>query len=174
MPGAPVARALLAVLDEPSFVPAAEIAEPSVPLRIHTNPNAASSSSTVSASHVLFLDAMRARIEHVRMRMTWALLLAFVACGGDDERPASWSYIHAAIIVPNCATSGCHSSLNKTRGLSFIDRDEARSIFIGWPVEISLLDGTRPDKPRMPPDQPLPQADIELIRRWIDAGQGDN
>jgi hypothetical protein len=26
-----------------------------------------------------------------------------------------------------------------------------------------------PGKPRMPPDQPLPQADIDLIQKWIDA-----
>jgi hypothetical protein len=104
-----------------------------------------------------------------------AVALSGLGCGGDvDERPASWAYIHAAIIVPNCATSGCHSDLSKTRGLSFMDRETSRATFIGWPVELNLLRGERADVTRMPPDQPLPDADIELIGRWIAEGQMDN
>jgi hypothetical protein len=33
---------------------------------------------------------------------------------------------------------------------------------------MSLLEGD--ERRRMPPDAPLPAADIELIRRWIEAG----
>ena len=33
-----------------------------------------------------------------------------------DDRPASWTYVHAAVIAPNCATSNCHSDLAATAG----------------------------------------------------------
>ncbi len=108
------------------------------------------------------------------VRGAWiAGCLALLGCGAEvDERPASWSYIHAAIIVPNCATSSCHSALARNKGLSFQDRDEARDNFIGWPVDPSLLRVGLIF--RMPPDQPLPEADIQLIERWIAAGRPDN
>jgi hypothetical protein len=111
------------------------------------------------------------------MRRAWCLALPLfaAACAGDlDGRPASWSYIHAAIVVPSCAQAGCHSELGRAAGLSFVDRDTARALFIGFPVELSLLRGQRPDKPRMPPDLPLPDGDLELIGRWIAAGQPDD
>lgn len=109
------------------------------------------------------------------------LLLALVlvpSCTADPaDRPATWSYLHAAVIVPNCATSSCHSSLAETAGLTLDDPDEAyeqllaRSFVVpGDPSStlMSLLAGD--ERRRMPPDAPLPAADIELVRLWIEAG----
>jgi hypothetical protein len=101
------------------------------------------------------------------------------ACGGDDDRPARWSYISAAIIEPNCTTSRCHSSFSSTGGLRLEGADESWAILVGydergnyvWPGDparsklMSLLRGS--ETWRMPPDQPLPDADIALIEQWI-------
>lgn len=106
-------------------------------------------------------------------------LLAIVAsCTGDPaDRPASWSYIHATIIAPSCATSSCHSDLARTAGVVLDDPDEAYDVLVerrfvipgdpGSPL-MSLLHGD--ERPRMPPDAPLPAADIDLVRGWIEAG----
>jgi Planctomycete cytochrome C len=79
--------------------------------------------------------------------------------------------------VPNCATSSCHSSLAETAGLSLDDPDDSyaelrsrRFVVPGDPSStlLSLLEGE--ERRRMPPDAPLPAADIELVRLWIEAG----
>ncbi|HKA90357.1 MAG TPA: hypothetical protein VKE22_21995 [Haliangiales bacterium] len=98
------------------------------------------------------------------------------ACGSEpDLTHPSWRYIHAAIVVPNCATSGCHSTLSQTHGFDLQNRDTAYQVFtIGYPDVTSLLRGKSPNDYRMPPDQPLPEADIELIERWYADGAQDN
>lgn len=79
--------------------------------------------------------------------------------------------------MPNCATSSCHSSLAETAGLTLDDPEEsykellARNFVVpGDPSStlMSLLEGE--ERRRMPPDAPLPAADIELVRLWIEAG----
>jgi hypothetical protein len=106
-------------------------------------------------------------------------LLALAACGAEmDDRPARWSYIYPAIIVPNCATSGCHSALTQTAGINFSDKELARGAANGYLNGGALLRGTATkadgsQEYRMPPDQPLPDADIELIDRWFAAGEPD-
>ena len=114
------------------------------------------------------------------------VVLAFVgtaACAGDvDDRPVRWSYIASAILRPNCATSSCHSSRAASGDLELEDPDVAYESLLGedaegdyvvpgHPQESKLLRLLRADEvDRMPPDQPLPDADIELIERWVLAG----
>jgi hypothetical protein len=112
------------------------------------------------------------------MRLMLALLAGVVACAGDPtERPATWSYLHPAVIAPNCATSSCHSALVETAGLALGDREasyaqlvELQFVVPGDPASalVPLLEGD--ERPRMPPDAPLPAADIDLVRAWIEAG----
>jgi hypothetical protein len=103
-------------------------------------------------------------------------LVGLSACASDvDDRPATWSYIHPAIVVPNCATSGCHSSLTMTFGYDFENKDTARDLFIRSVPVPAIFEGTYVldtgvYQYQMPPDQPLPQADIDLISRWLNAG----
>ena len=115
--------------------------------------------------------------------MTRALMLSVLvlsACGADfDDRPDTFSYIHAAIVLPNCATSGCHSSLAKTKDIDLEDKASAYLVFKNEHFDhvdiVLLLKGdVPPDFYRMPPDQPLPNVDIELIQRWYDDGKQDN
>ena len=120
--------------------------------------------------------------------MRYLPLLLLVACGSDDvcrDRPVSWAYIHAAIIVPNCATSGCHAALTQAGGgfllnspINLQDRERAYDTLRGISGAIDLLrrgalkgpNDTGTDDYRMPPDQPLPNADIDLIQCWVDSG----
>lgn len=109
-----------------------------------------------------------------------ATLLAITGLGCTDDprdRPMTWTYLHAAIIVPSCATASCHSSVAATAGLTLDDADDAYAqllardfVIPGDPASVlmSLLEGE--ERRRMPPDAPLPHADIELIRAWIEDG----
>jgi hypothetical protein len=107
------------------------------------------------------------------------ICLACAACGSDvDDRPATFSYIQAAILVPNCATSGCHSAQAQVGGINFEERDQSHGYLL---LERFVLPGQLHNSPllkllrgreiwKMPPDQTLPEADIQLIERWILAG----
>lgn len=118
-----------------------------------------------------------------RIRSAEALAFAFIlalaaACTGDpNERPATWAYLHPAIIAPSCATSSCHSARVETAGVALDGARDAYDALIdrgfvvpGDPAStlMSLLEGD--ERGRMPPDAPLPAADIELIQIWIEAG----
>ena len=115
-------------------------------------------------------------------RTRWVLLVGALslapACGGADDRPARWSFISSAIVEPGCATVNCHSSVSARAGIDLHDRA------IGYDTLINLLyviPGDTQDSSllsllnaqgarRMPPDAPLPPADIDLVSAWIAAG----
>jgi hypothetical protein len=115
----------------------------------------------------------------VRSLIILVVVVMTAGCDAKDERPATWSYISATIITPNCATSGCHSRLAATYGLQLDTKEGAYQDLVGGgyvvpgdPTESKLmwlLTGTEVVT-RMPPDNPLPDADIELVRRWIEDG----
>ena len=119
-----------------------------------------------------------------------ATLLAVlgVGCEGVDDRPASFGYVHAAVIKPNCTTSNCHSGLTGQAGLKFDDPEATYVYLLGRTCEDQGIPGTptgnlvvpfEPESSRlmyllrgdevdiMPPDTPLPDAEVELIERWI-------
>lgn len=116
-----------------------------------------------------------------------------VSAGCGDERPASWSYISPAIIQPNCATSSCHSRAAAAAGLdlsdatggyrslldqrlpagrpmaNYLGKDPPRQLVSkGHPTQSRLLNMLRGIGANvMPPDRPLPGADIDLVEQWI-------
>jgi len=105
--------------------------------------------------------------------------VAIVGCGGTtDDRPAKWSFISPAITEPSCATVNCHSALAQKAGVDLHDRAAGFATLAGR----GFVDPAMPDASavlfmmrgqgslRMPPDGPLPEADIVLIRNWIAAG----
>ena len=118
-------------------------------------------------------------------------MAVLVGCGGEENRPADWSYISPAIIQPNCATSSCHSKAAAVAGLDFstaddgyhgltkeklpsVTMDDGRDklprqlILPGNPYESRLVNMLRARGTwRMPPDRPLAEADIALIETWI-------
>lgn len=110
-------------------------------------------------------------------------ILGIAACANDDHvRPATVEYLTEAVLIPSCAPAQCHSSFKQAEGLSFTTVDEAR-ISINSMVDGSLVDVDEgnPDNAlfyrvlvrtidRMPFDQPMANADIELIREFIEIG----
>ncbi len=130
-------------------------------------------------------------------RFLGALALSVVlgACGGEENRPASWSYISPAIIQPNCATSSCHSKGAAVAGLDLSgttagykslfeqripsnrpsnltkapDPQPLRPLVVkGNPAHSRLLNMMRGIGANlMPPDRPLAEADIDLVEKWI-------
>jgi hypothetical protein len=113
----------------------------------------------------------------VRWQCCTALAFATACAADPSERPATWSYLHAAVIAPNCATSSCHSERAATASVALDDADSAYAVLIdrmyvvpGDPAStlLDLLEGD--ERNRMPPDAPLPAADTELVRAWIMAG----
>ena len=147
---------------------------------------------------------MRARARHIGL-LAAAIAAVAVGCGdGADPRPASWSYLSAAILQPSCATASCHSPGAAVAGLDFSDAERGYlSLTRLWvwvvdptgeltencrviegvrvcqrtvrplvnpynPAQSRLIHMLRAEgAPRMPPDRPLPEADILLIERWI-------
>jgi len=108
----------------------------------------------------------------------WVLLGLCCGCGGAlDERPARWDYLHEAIVRPSCATAGCHDRNRQAGGVTLEDPTQAAALLLeeryvipGDPASplLFLLEGV--ERNRMPPDAPLPAADVALIRRWIEEG----
>ena len=110
-----------------------------------------------------------------------AVLAVFAGAGcgeGGDDRPAKWSIIAATIMEPSCATVNCHSAITQRAGVDLHAREIGYYTLIngyyvipGSPDQsavISLMNAV--GSLRMPPDVPLPDADIALIERWIAVG----
>jgi hypothetical protein len=123
------------------------------------------------------------------MRLPRLLLIAVAtgalgALGGcvepTDERPATFEYIVDTILRPSCATATCHNSMTRREGLSFDSYEEARETFRREPlvtdievpennqlIQVVTVSADNEFIPRMPIDGPLPEANIELMRKWI-------
>ena len=110
-----------------------------------------------------------------------ALSMVVSGCNGTtDDRPATWSFISATITEPSCATVNCHSAITHQGGVDLSAREigyqtlvtnsngQTYYVYPGYPqyspvVNLMNAEGSI----RMPPDNPLPQADIQLIEQWI-------
>nr|HEX4317152.1 c-type cytochrome domain-containing protein [Kofleriaceae bacterium] len=111
-----------------------------------------------------------------------ALALTTAACSAtSDTRPETADYVIQAILVPACGRGGCHTEDTQPHGLAFdtianaktalATRDRGRQMVIaGDPDNSELVTVLVDTRSPMPPDQPLADADIDLIARWIAAG----
>ena len=111
-----------------------------------------------------------------------ALVSFLLGCSAStDARPETADYIIEAILVPQCGRGGCHDPDAQPHGLAFDTIADSLAAMQttqrGMPMVVpGDPDGSRlvtvlvdPNRP-MPPDQPLANADIDLIARWIAAG----
>jgi hypothetical protein len=107
-----------------------------------------------------------------------AQFLLWIGCGqGGDDRGTSWSSISATIVQPSCATANCHASITRQAGVDLSTIKEGYEVLLnGHYVTVGDPEGSRlvlllrgVGSRRMPPDFALPNADIELIERWIAA-----
>ena len=112
-----------------------------------------------------------------------ALAIVVSGCNGtSDDRPPTWSFISATIMEPSCATVNCHSAITHQGGVDLSARAVGYQslvptyfVFPGNPQDspvVNLMNAV--GSIRMPPDNPLPEADIQLIESWIAAGAQDN
>lgn len=104
------------------------------------------------------------------------------ACGTDpDTRPQTADYIIEAILVPYCGRGACHSTNTAAHDLIFDTIDGALAAMSRNERGQRLVVANDPDHSRlytvlvdsrrvMPPDIPMPTADIDLIRAWIADG----
>ena len=117
-----------------------------------------------------------------------ALSSVVSGCNGTtDDRPPKWSFISATIMEPSCATVNCHSAITHQGGVDLSAREigyqtlvsnsggKTYYVYPGYPqyspvVNLMNAEGSI----RMPPDNPLPQADIQLIESWIADGAPNN
>lgn len=104
----------------------------------------------------------------------------------DDPAPPTWSLVSAAVMQPSCGSASCHSALSRRAGVvldsaaagytSLVAAEPEPFVRAGLPAEsrlMYLLAGV--DVARMmPPSEPLPTVDIELVARWICAGAEDD
>jgi len=130
---------------------------------------------------------MKAPIRHL-IQPVLALAAAALAPACSTDRPAQWSYIHAAIIRPSCATASCHSYAASVGGIDLSTPASAYTLLTGRVCGAPELPGEapgnfvvpyQPERSRllyllrgqdtyvMPPDVPLAPAEIDLISEWI-------
>ncbi len=116
------------------------------------------------------------------MRMvfrTLACALAIVTgCGtSPDERPPTLEVVALSILSPSCGQVQCHSSSTKLRAYAFDTLAGNRAALL----KLVGVGGTKPNNKlmevltatggeRMPPDVPMDEQDIALIKEWIDGG----
>jgi Planctomycete cytochrome C len=113
-------------------------------------------------------------------RALCALLVIATSCA-SEERPETADYIIEAILVPKCGRAGCHSSETEQHGYAFDTIDNAIAamtstdrgrmlVSAGSAGDSDLYQVISGDREIMPPDSPLPTADIDLIAQWINDG----
>jgi len=120
-------------------------------------------------------------------------MVALAACGTtEDDRPATLRYVTESILAPSCGEAQCHSTFKQSLGDVFdtvvgarqslhrnglalySDRTNAADAeLIHWVTDDKPFNRTDPQGNiigRMPWDAPLPNADIDLMKKWIAAG----
>jgi hypothetical protein len=71
----------------------------------------------------------------------------------------------------NCAISGCHTGATPAGNASFTTYESIKAKAADGKIEARAIDG----KPTfMPPTGPLPQAQRDLIKCWLDKGSPNN
>jgi len=117
-----------------------------------------------------------------------AIALSAFGCDTAADRPSAWPYVHAAVLRPGCATAACHSKLGSQAGVDLSTPDAAYTLLTGRVCGAPELPGSpagnlilpgHPESSRlvyllrgeggpiMPPDVPLPDAEIEIVEQWI-------
>ena len=104
----------------------------------------------------------------------------------DDPAPPTWTRVSVAVMQPACGTVACHSALARRAGVvldsraagyaSLVEAEPEPFVQPGAPADsrlMYLLTGAAVAR-MMPPEAPLPAAELELVARWICAGAEDD
>jgi len=123
-------------------------------------------------------------------RLVWpALLLCALAACGVDDRPLDARYITDTILAPSCGSVECHSSFVQSNDVVLDTYSAMRDTIVNFqgglisfsdapydpadPADSELITWLTQTDPfgrgigRMPLDEPMPNADVELLKRWI-------
>jgi hypothetical protein len=87
----------------------------------------------------------------------------------EDQRPADLEYITMTILKPSCGTVNCHSSSAQKADLVFDSVSNAKATLNNNDI-VNMLPLLRREYRPMPPNDVVPDVDIELIEAWIAAG----
>lgn len=123
------------------------------------------------------------------MSRVWlSACVALAGCAESDERPLSIEYATEAILAPSCGNAQCHSSFRQVGGFALDTVEMARfelveladvelgvdgdglPIITKRPQDSLLIEVLVRAVDRMPYDQPLPDNDIDYLRRYLEAG----
>ena len=107
------------------------------------------------------------------MRTLLALACGVItACGTSDDRPATVEVVSLEILAPTCGSVQCHSTTTRLEGLAFDTLDEAKASMRR--LEVRAGDGGELleviEENEMPPDSPMLDNDVRLIKAWIEMG----
>jgi hypothetical protein len=118
------------------------------------------------------------------MKYVFWCCIAVAGCTTTEDRAADWPTISTEIFEPSCGTAGCHSQWSQVAGVILDSRDAGCQTLVTDPPDgygpfvvagdpaasqlVYLLHGD--EIRRMPPDGPLPEADVSLVEDWIAAG----
>jgi hypothetical protein len=114
-------------------------------------------------------------------------VIAFAACGGEDELPATRANVQAEVLNKSCNNfQGCHRGASPAGQLDLSDPivvSELMRPSVGKPDRQLIVPGDTAnsyliDKLRnrnivgdfMPPTQPLEEDRLSLVERWVAAG----
>ena len=121
-------------------------------------------------------------------RLAWALLCALAACGtSNDDRPLEAQYLTTTIFQPACGSVECHSTFTQSLNVVLDTYSAMRNTMVNFPLLSFSADAYDPADPsdsaliiwitktdpfglgvgRMPLDEPMPNADVELLKSWI-------
>lgn len=102
-----------------------------------------------------------------------------------------FSEVQSNVFTPSCATAGCHSGSSPAASLN-LEAANSHAMLVGIAATqdsgvqrvnpgnpnlsylITKLEGPGATGEQMPPGNPLPQADIDVIRQWITDGAIDD
>lgn len=106
------------------------------------------------------------------MRLPYVLAILLAGCGTADDRPPTVEVVALEILAPSCGAVQCHSTTTRLEGLAFDTLEEAKAAMRELDVRAgfggALLEVI--DDQEMPPDSPMFDNDIALIKEWIDNG----
>ena len=94
------------------------------------------------------------------------------SCGTEDDRPATVEVVSLEILAPACGAVQCHSTTTRLEGLAFDTLGAAKASLRDLGVRAGrggeLIEVI--DEQQMPPDSPMFENDIALIKKWIANG----
>lgn len=122
---------------------------------------------------------------------TFTLLAALAGCDQGSDPPPTLGELQEQVLEPRCATTACHDAISGAGGL-YLEGERAYDSMVDQPcmnVDAQLADLVRvkPGSPEesflwikvtdaqgmgdpMPPDELLPDDELDLIEAWILGG----